>query len=280
MPQIRVGFLSNRKHFYTIVFLLLAALLIAGFGMGASRAPFTSPELSFTDASASGMQIVPASCPSTPDYTGQCDPVCPVGYSGTPPNCVAPPNTGGGGGGGQNPGDGGQCPIGYVVAAGQCRFSACPLGYTLSGTQCLFLVCPAGYNLVGNECDLTSCPVGFTLQGGSCIPPAAINFTNFSASNPNGGFSASGHLQVIPILVRSGSRVQLYWSVQNVASCSVVGNNGDAWNAKSSGTSGTSSAPITAQTTFTLTCAALPGATPATIQESQLVNIIPVFNEL
>lgn len=261
--------LNLGKHFYAIAFLILAALLVAGLGAQRSSAPFASAEVQFTDASAHGMQIVPASCPSSPHYAGECDPVCPTGYSGTPPNCV-PPSGGGGGG---------SCPIGYVLSAGRCVFSACPLGYALVGTQCVFTVCPAGYTLVGSQCERTSCPTGFTLQGGNCIPPASINFVNFSAMNPNGPFTASGHLQVIPILVKSGDPVQVYWNVANASSCSVIGNNGDAWNMTSSGTAGQTSSGITAQTTFVLHCVALPGATPPSVQESQLVNIIPIFIE-
>src|SRR3989344_5593804 len=45
-----------------------------------SRQPFASSEVQFTDSSASGLAIVPASCPSSPHYAGECDPspVCNV----------------------------------------------------------------------------------------------------------------------------------------------------------------------------------------------------------
>lgn len=243
-----------RKYLYAIVFLILAALLVAGLGTRHVRAPFASAEVQFTDASTHGMQIVPASCPSSPHYTGDCSNGTPGGTPG-----------GGGGGGG-----------GGVVS--------CPLGYTVSGGACVFVTCPAGYRLAGGVCSQFTCPAGYTVVrdslGDNCVPPASINFVSFAATNPNGPFTASGHLQVVPILVRSGNSVQVYWSVANASTCTVTGNNGDSWSMNSSGAAGQTSRPVTTQTTFTLSCTSLLGATPPSIHESQVVNIIPVFNEL
>ncbi len=84
-------FSGFRKHLHLVVFLALIALLVAGFGMQQSRAPFASAEVQFTDVSARGMHIVPASCPSDQHYVGECaPPTCPSGYVGTPPNCTVP----------------------------------------------------------------------------------------------------------------------------------------------------------------------------------------------
>ena len=47
--------------------------------------PTSSSEVGFTDTSIGGLAIVPASCPSSPDYAGQCDPVDPPGDSA--PDC-------------------------------------------------------------------------------------------------------------------------------------------------------------------------------------------------
>ena len=85
-----------RAHLYLAVFFTLIALFVAGFGMRDSRSPFASAEVQFTDVSARGMHIVPASCPSDQHYVGECTPAtCPSGYVGTPPNCtVATPSSG------------------------------------------------------------------------------------------------------------------------------------------------------------------------------------------
>jgi hypothetical protein len=268
------------KTFFVLAFAIFAFAIVGVFShAGKSTAGFKSSEVAFTDASPHGMEIVPASCPSSPHFFGECDvPITWTCADGTPapnndvnqcpppsqPSCFFGLCPGGGsprgGGGTPNP----VCPIGYVGQGNYCVFSACPAGYTLSGTQCVRV----------------SCPFGFTLSGENCIPPASINFVNFSSTNPNGPFIASGHLQVVPILVKSGDTVQVYWNVTNASSCSVIGTDGDGWNTKSSGTAGQTSSAITAQTTFTLSCQSLPGATPASVQESQVVNIIPVFKEL
>ena len=69
-----------KKYF----FILLALLILGGFAAGRVRGPFTSVEVRFTDASVHGMEIVPASCPSTPDFTGQCNaPTCTITLSPT-----------------------------------------------------------------------------------------------------------------------------------------------------------------------------------------------------
>ena len=41
-----------------------------------TRKTFSSVEVNFTDASAQGLAIVPASCPSNPHYSGQCGSSC------------------------------------------------------------------------------------------------------------------------------------------------------------------------------------------------------------
>src|ERR1700722_6992817 len=57
---------------------LVVFIVALAFGAHAiSASTSISPEVKFTDASASGLQIVPASCPSSPDYPGECDPPSP-----------------------------------------------------------------------------------------------------------------------------------------------------------------------------------------------------------
>lgn len=82
----------------------------------------------------------------------------------------------------------------------------------------------------------------------------------------------TGHLQILPLLVRAGTTATVYWDVSN-ASCMVEGN-GNSWNT-ASGAEATS--PITQQTTYTLDCTGVDGST---IHETATINILPVFQEL
>jgi len=107
----------------TEVILLILAIAALGvllmFGARAHQ-PFASAEVQFTDASAHGLAIVPASCPSSPDYPGECgqqctpsttcvnattqrntsatcavsDTICPAGWSCDSGACVQPPAIG------------------------------------------------------------------------------------------------------------------------------------------------------------------------------------------
>src|SRR3989338_7450060 len=59
---------------FAAILLTLVAIVIAG-GRGDSAA-FESPEVKFADASPGGLSIVPASCPSSPHYAGECTIIC------------------------------------------------------------------------------------------------------------------------------------------------------------------------------------------------------------
>jgi hypothetical protein len=76
----RLSLIGPREAIVLMVCALLA-LLAMSFNMN-TRAPITSSETRFTETSASGMQIVPASCPSDPHYEGECStttgPICPT----------------------------------------------------------------------------------------------------------------------------------------------------------------------------------------------------------
>jgi hypothetical protein len=126
------------------------------------------------------------------------------------------------------------------------------------------------------------CPTGYTDDGaGHCIPPNQPGFVGFTTTQ---GFTASGHLEVRPSLVRSGDRTRVYWNVRNVRDCTVRGTNGDGttgtqWNQVSSGPSGVVTSPIGSRTDYTLFCHSIVGATPATITETRTVNVIPRWYE-
>ncbi len=257
--------------------------------------PFASAEVTFTDASARGLAIVPASCPSTPDFAGQCDvpitcsdPVLAAqfGINCTPPDpticangyalvngvCVPPTS----------------CPTGYDLQSGVCVRTSCPAGYQLQGNRCIAGTCTAQYQCSGSDLYYlnTSCQTALVqscswgCSASACLPPPPPSFTAFGATNARGNFSATGHLQAKPTLVRAGDTAQLYWGVVNATSCTITGSNGDSWSAASSGTAGQTSAPIVGLTTYTLTCASIPGATPTSITESTTVKVIPTYQEI
>lgn len=162
-----------------------------------------------------------------------------------------------------------------------CQFG-CPVGANQCSVSCTLLrACDTSGTKVINSCngavveDCTEYGAGWICQSAMCMLPG-MNFEPFDA----GSFTASGHLQAVPALVRSGEATRLYWSVENAASCSVEGDNRDAWEQDYSGVSGKPTSQIFSQTRYTLRCYAFPGATPSIVTESVVVNILPVFQEL
>lgn len=133
----------------------------------------------------------------------------------------------------------------------------------------------------------TVCPIPAYCTGGqSTCQYEGIEFTSFSATTSLGAsggstisFTATGHLEARPMLVRSGDRTRLYWSATNVESCTVTGTNGDSWTQTSTPSWGVSTSPISSLTRFTLICTAYPNVTPATVQETVTVLTSPEYVE-
>ena len=190
------------------------------------------------------------------------------------------------------------CPSGKLLYQGQC-LDACPSGLIPFNGTCL-ASCPLGYEQQGNSCVFTACPAGYAQnQSGQCVQActpryycsqSSLYYTDSSCNSTlsqactygcSGGACnatpAPGvQWQVVPTLVKSGSTTNVSWSASDVQSCTVTGSNGDTWY----GTNGSQiSSPLTAQTTFTLTCQALAGANPSTITRSTVVSLVPIFNE-
>ncbi|HVU75235.1 MAG TPA: hypothetical protein VHD38_00115 [Candidatus Paceibacterota bacterium] len=221
---------------YEIVLLVVAvAALLMLNAIMASQKAIGSAEVKFTDASAKGLAIVPASCPSYPHYGGDC-----TGQVEVP----TPP---------------GQCTPQNICLGGANVINSC--------TGAVVQVCQWG------------------CVNGGCLPPPP-SYTQFTATFADSGggtpttFTATGHLQAKPLLVRSGTPARLYWSVSNAASCTVTGTNGDSFSGASSPSSGQVTGALLSQTTYTLLCHSLPKVSPATVTESVQVNIAPVFQEL
>lgn len=139
---------------------------------------------------------------------------------------------------------------------------ACTPSYSCSGQTIQYTNSSCQVSNVTTCTSPAFCEAGSTI----CLYPT-ISF-NTSGSN------LTGHLQLIPNLIRSGATTTVDWSVSNAQSCSVQGTNGDSWN----GLSGSySSKSVTSQTTYTLSCLAY-GSNPG-VDEMQIVNVVPVFKE-
>ncbi|MEK7133605.1 MAG: hypothetical protein AAB804_00880 [Patescibacteria group bacterium] len=198
------------------------------------------------------------------------------------------------------------CPVGYTLQSGQCVFTGCPSGYVLQGGQCVLTSCPLGYTLRSGQCVFTGCPSGYVLQGDQCVQQiqqctgvcSGSNLVNSCtgaliqacaygcSSGACNGVPAPSILiwNVRPVLVKSGTPVQVTWAAEGVQSCTVRGTNGDGSGDNATGLWNTASgdeptSPILAQTIYTITCQGFPGSSPASVTRSTTVNIIPIFEE-
>ena len=175
--------------------------------------------------------------------------------------------------------------------------TTCPYGCSTVTNQCHTTcqqrrVCDATGTKVVNFCGgavVKDCSrTGQICVAGQCISPP-IEFESFDGTNVAGNtFRATGHLQVMPSLVKKGDTARVYWKVAHASSCTVLGSNGDGalgsgtgiWNMVFSGVTGKTTSAIMAKTTYTLLCRSLEGASPPTVQETATVNVLPSFQEL
>ena len=84
------------------------------------------------------------------------------------------------------------------------------------------------------------------------------------------------NIRVIPSLVRSGNTTKVNWSASNVSSCNVSAPNGDTWTGLQSILGGNISKPVTAETTYTLSCITPDGTT---LTQTATVRTIPSWRE-
>src|SRR3989344_3041438 len=251
-----------------------------------SRQPFASSEVQFTDSSASGLAIVPASCPSSPHYAGECDPspvcnapavaalfgvnwpepaICANGASNYPtctfppstcangasnyPTCTFPPSTCANGASNYP-----TCTFPPSTCAnGASNYPTC----TFAPTCTLLRYCVGTSLWLRNSVCSTSLIEACSNDCGCVLSPSVIVW------------------QVRPTLVQSGERVNVNWDTKNVKSCTVSSTNppGDIWSGKSGSQI---SGSIKGSTIYTLRCTGLDNS-PVT--RSTTVNIIPIFQE-
>lgn len=239
-----------KKHEALILLISILVLGFLSYGAHAAR-PLGSVEVKFADRSTHGLAIIPASCPSDPHYPGECS----------------------GGGYAQGSYGGGGYAQGSYTSNPSCTPSAsCLNGSTLQTISASCVV------------QTTACPTDWSCAAGACIPPAGPSVVSFAARLPTGqSFTSSGHLEAHPTLVRAGNSTNLYWNVTNVASCTVSSPNGDNFTCSgktcSSGANGQVTKPLPQQTTYTLACTALSGATPSSLGETVKVTVVPTYQE-
>jgi hypothetical protein len=198
----------DTKHSFVLVkkreliaLVVLGIIALAALALSQSRSAFISPEVKFTDASKSGLAIVPASCPSNPHFAGDCTtnpaPPAPGGCSITATDDGIAP-------GGQTTLSwatandafslGSLPPTGGTIAPGLGAVNATQgsqvvepsqtTTYTLSGTYqwagvsvgsfvCSHTIyvtpCPTGYTPENGSCVFTTCPAGHVLSGNTCL---------------------------------------------------------------------------------------------------------------
>jgi hypothetical protein len=263
---------------------LFLALFLVG-DVGENRSPIASSETRFVETSESGMQIVPASCPSSPSNPDYPHDTCSV------PTVVTPVPTG----------TGGSSCVSQQICSGVRLVDSCT-GAQIAACSASCLANPDPHNFcvgrdvyrqsapcVTNFVQSCSAPAFIGCSNGACVPapPPATGFEPFQANSPAGVFTATGALQVRPTLVRQGERAQIYWSVRNVVSCTVTGTNGDSFTVagtgasfiSSSGPDGRLSGIISGQTAYTLNCPGVEEAIPSVITGSLTINVTPVAQE-
>lgn len=99
----------------------------------------------------------------------------------------------------------------------------------------------------------------------TCVTPSPVF---------NAGTGTTGHLKASPQIVPKNTTATVSWNVSNVTSCTVTGTSGQSW----TGASGShATLAITQQTTYTLSCTGLDGSS---VNETQIINLVPVFQEL
>ena len=154
--------------------------------------------------------------------------------------------------------------VGWVDwAQAHSTFGQCAVSYSCSGQT---------IRETDTSCNVTSIT--------TCIAPAFCSAGSSVCLYPPPSFIPSdddftGHLQVVPSMVREGDTATVYWNVADVQSCTVKGDVIDTtgWSA-TSGSEETSE--ILSRTTYTLDCIALDGTH---LIETADVKIVPRFEE-
>ncbi len=169
--------------------------------------------------------------------------------------------------------------VSFALASTQYNMCSPSTVYSCNGTQSIV-------RTVTNS----SCQVTVTNPYLTCVAPqfcsAGSPVCLTPQPQPNPGGPGDGNLTARPNLVAKNATTTVYWGINNVqtGSCTVTSTNGTTWSGNYSATSsctskylnGCTSAPITQQTIFTLSCIDFDGAS---FVQSASVNLLPEFEE-
>lgn len=153
-----------------------------------------------------------------------------------------------------------------------------PISYSCP-TSIIYSCTGAGNATIRKTEVSAACATTITDFTPACLSPQFCQAGSAQCIDPtpafNGVGSYTGHLQLIPSIVRKGDTSTAHWNVGNVTSCTVKGDVVDqtGWSGKS-GTQVTSN--IFSRTTYTLDCLK---SDNSHLRESAIVNIVPVFRE-
>ncbi len=129
----------------------------------------------------------------------------------------------------------------------------------------------------GQSTTNTTCVAPSFCSGAStCTNPSPVFNQGTGTGTEGESIALSGHLQIRPSVIAKGTTTAMYWNISGVQSCTVTGN-GRVWTTVNTGSTGTTTYPITQQTVFTLSCTPYSGSTFT--PEIQTVSVLPVFQE-
>ena len=300
VEHLEIG-ISIRRRLLIGAALAILALLVAGAFTAGEKSAFVSTEVQFTDTSVRGLQIVPASCPSSPHWAGECGGAPPVPWQNGCSISVAPSGITAGESATlswstvtRNP----YIPAGSITGIGPVAVSG---SVAISPSRTTIYTYSGSYNVrsfggvlipVGTfSCSASvlvysgATPCGTYYCTGTRLyyrTPSGRTCVNTLVSTCEYGCSASaclpppaptGALSARPLLVRAEETVNVTWSADFVNSCTVTGTNGDRWETR---TGNETSGPIDQQTIYTLSCAGVDGST---LTQQVTVGIIPIFQE-
>lgn len=283
---------------FDIIVIIIAMIVFAVVAVGdTARKPISSSETQFVERSARGLQIVPASCPSSPHDGGSCTGRyrCQLDFNPSP---VAQGSyatlSWAGTFEGQLQWPGGSMYVDRVgsmsVYADQTKtYRFGYIDYNLGGWETIWCsatltVCPAGQAPVNGVCGGAQCTPQYYCSGNDLYQRSAQCTNTFVQACAWGCAGSacvlppppSGNITATPVVVRSGNKSEISWTAENVQSCTVTENNADI-NDSWTGITGTRmSSNLTQQTVYTLRCIDLEDEE---FLDSVTVNIIPVWEE-
>jgi hypothetical protein len=180
-----------------------------------------------------------------------------------------------------SPGTGGSTPAG----TGSRTTTTCTPRYSCSGNTIMYRSADC------TDSALRTCTAPAICEEGSaaCKLPSIgfgtftgiYDYTDAQGVHTHTTLPLTGHLRAYPALVKKGQPAHLYWNVTNAAVCHISSPTfADLSSDKLFSTeTGLLTPVIQGLAEFQLHCTALPGASPATIDETARVNILPNWQE-